>query len=95
MVIMSERVYGNGKRQRSGGLQSVFSQTWGSACTFTGFWFVEHKCSLWYVYGSKKVFFFFCSRSNLSYADAERVMSVMNDAGGMSPVCVEVFISSY
>lgn len=59
-------------------------------CTFTGYWFVEHKhCVL--CLGIKSDFFF--PRSNLSCADVERVMSVMNDARGTSPMCSEVFIS--
>lgn len=39
-----------------------------------------------------RVSFFSCKLSNRS---VERVVSVMNDARGMSPVRAEVFISSY
>lgn len=52
---------------------------------------VQHKVSLWSSYREHA----FSFSGELSDADVERVVSVMNDARGMSPVCAEVFISSY
>lgn len=107
MVIMSEWVYGNGKRQRRGEeVSNVFSVKLclGSAAAASSLSVHLFFCRLTIRVAQTlsavclregtggEVSFLSCK---LSDADVERVVSVMNDAGGMSPVSAEVFISSY
>ena len=104
MVIMSEWVYGNGKRQRRGEeVSNVFSvklrlSLAAAASSLSMHLFrlticVTQTLSVVPAYGERGESVFFSCK--LSDANVERVVSVMNDAGGMSPVCAEVFISSY
>lgn len=110
MVIMSEWVYGNGKRQRRGEeVSNVFSvklclgsaDAASSSSVHLSFFFscrltirvAQTLSAVCLQEGTEgRVSFLSCNSSD---ADVERVVSVMNDAGGMSPVSAEVFISSY
>lgn len=106
MVIMSEWVYGNGKRQRREGLRCVFCQIepqrehYYQQLEFTPLQVnslsnANILCGL--PIGTIKTIYIniHILNSKLNNANVKRVVSVMNDAGGMSPVCAEVFISSY
>lgn len=47
-------VMGKGRGVEVSTVFFVKLEAWLGACTFTSFWFVKHKRSLWSVYGNKE-----------------------------------------